>query len=452
MKRHLILIIVVSFYLELAAAVSFLEQPDKWGNKIPDFSFVGYRDSNEPIPNVPARKVLCPCNGDSCADDTERIQAAINEVSKLQLQPITSGSNIQMRGALVLRQGTYRVKGTLKIEASGIVVRGEGVNKTIIVATGTAQRSLFQIGSAATKRPARPPSSEKIPILDDYVPVGSKTFKFDASNPLAKFKKGDVISIVRPASAEWIREIGMTCDNSERPNPTSGCWGYEGYWWSFKRTIVAMTGNSITVDLPFYMNLDKRFGGGYISPGNQTGEGSLPTDIGLENLFLVSEFKKGEEKTDEDHATTGVEFLGVQHTWAADITAKHFVHGFHVQSEAESVTIQDCQHLQPASPIAGGRRYGFTVNGQRVLVNRGFVTDARHDFATSSRVQGPNVFFDSSGTLSHSDIGPHHRWAFGILYDSVTAQEVNCQNRGQMGSGQVCDVQFYVYFYGNWFS
>src|SRR4030095_13663486 len=37
---------------------------------------------------------------------------------------------------------------------------------------------------------------------------------------------------------------------------------------------------------------------------------------------------------------------------------------------------------------------------------------------------------------THADIGPHHRWSSGTLYDNITTDgEINIQDRGNYGSG-----------------
>ena len=55
---------------------------------------------------------------------------------------------------------------------------------------------------------------------------------------------------------------------------------------------------------------------------------------------------------------------------------------------------------------------------------------------TGAQVCGPNVFYNCTASQTFADIGPHHRWAIGTLYDNiVTDGEINVQDRGQMGSG-----------------
>ena len=61
-----------------------ISQPDALGNRIPDQSAAGYRQSLAPLPStniVPVRIVVTPVAGDNASN----IQAAINYVSGLPL-------------------------------------------------------------------------------------------------------------------------------------------------------------------------------------------------------------------------------------------------------------------------------------------------------------------------------------------------------------------------------
>jgi hypothetical protein len=45
-------------------------------------------------------------------------------------------------------------------------------------------------------------------------------------------------------------------------------------------------------------------------------------------------------------------------------------------------------------------------------------------------------FVNCTAKNTHADIGPHHRWAMGTLYDNiVTDGEINVRDRGNAGSG-----------------
>ena len=68
---------------------------DERGDRIPDFSFCGFRASEAPIPEAPIRVVVSPVPG----DDGVRIQAAIDFVATLE--PNEQG----LRGAVLLAPG-----------------------------------------------------------------------------------------------------------------------------------------------------------------------------------------------------------------------------------------------------------------------------------------------------------------------------------------------------------
>lgn len=70
------------------------------------------------------------------------------------------------------------------------------------------------------------------------------------------------------------------------------------------------------------------------------------------------------------------------------------------------------------------------------LVMNCHATEGRHDYVTGAQVCGPNVFYNCTAERTHADIGPHHRWAVGTLYDNIiTDGEINVQDRGNWGTG-----------------
>ncbi|VGO18855.1 pectate lyase family protein [Pontiella sulfatireligans] len=170
---------------------------DEKGNRIPDFSRAGFGRGGVSIPNIPIRLTLGPLPGSR--DDTARIQAAID---KLSMYP--AGRN-GVRGALLLKRGVFRVSGTLRIEASGVVIRGEGQTPdgTTILATGKKQRSLFNVvrGKDIVEYKDR-----RHRITDSYVPRGAMSFPVESTRGL---DVGDSIIVHRPSTKEWIRDLKM---------------------------------------------------------------------------------------------------------------------------------------------------------------------------------------------------------------------------------------------------
>lgn len=391
--------------------------PDKQGNRIPDFSRSGYMGGGVALPDVPVKEVLAPGKGD--ADDTRRIQAAIDKVSSRP--PDKSG----IRGALLLKRGLYRVSGALKVAASGVVIRGEGqkADGTILLATGKQNRTLITVGGMTTIAEVK---GSRRKIADSYVPWGANSFSLKST---AGFSVGDPVVIYRPSPANWIHDIGM--DQIDARKGTMQ-WTAGGYDLNFERIVTAVGGNRLTLDAPIVNSMDDKYGGGYVYRVKETGR---LQQVGIEQLRLVSEYQKGKENQDEEHAWTGVALDHVANAWVRNISTVHFSHAVSLNRMAKFVTVQDCACLKPVSLITGGRRYAFSINGQFCLVQRCYSNQARHAEATGSKVLGPNVFLDCLAEYTSNDIGPHHRWAVGILWDNLKGGQFNAQDRGCMGSG-----------------
>jgi hypothetical protein len=397
------------------------------GDCIPDFSNCGYGGGDTRIPSVPVKRTLQPAP--QSADDTARIQQAIDALAKLP-----RGED-GFRGALLLTRGKYRVEGTLRIAASGVVLRGEGSGEdgTVLIAAGKKQRVLITLGGATGPIEVK---GTRQTITNDYVPVGTRSFLVaDAS----KFKVSDPVIVSRMGNGAWIHEIGMDRIIPRPGNPQSTR-QWTPFNLNFDRVITAIDGNRITVDAPLVCAMDTRWGGGEIWRYEDAGR---IEQVGVEHLRGVAEFDadvkakdKGKEYwADENHATGLVRFSQVKNAWARNLTAVHFYHGVSsIGVGAKWVTVQDSTSLDPVSVLTGGRRYPFDVNGQLCLVQRCYARDARHAFVVGARVPGPNVFLDCKSEQDHATSEPHHRWSVGGLYDNVTA-DMAIQDRQWMGTG-----------------
>jgi hypothetical protein len=392
--------------------------PDCAGTTIPDFSNAGYMGGGVPIPDVPVRAELSPVAG----DNTSHLQTAINQLSNLPLDQ--NG----FRGALLLKAGTYHIYGQLTINASGVVLRGEGqhIGGTTLIAAGTGTRTLILVGGTST---ASEVSNSRRTIVNDYVPVGARSFQVNSVSGLAV---GDQIMVHRPSTAAWIDAIGMNAIPPRSDGLPVTQWAPGSYDLKFDRIITAISNNTVTIDAPLVNSLEKQFGGGSIYRYSWS---SRINQVGIEDLRGVSEFASD---SDEAHSWDCVKLRAVRNGWVRRVTGAHFAFStVSIESGAKWVTVEDCSLLDPKAEVSGSRMYPFYVYGQLSLVQRCYARKARHDFATSSRVCGPNVFFDCASELSYADSGPHQRWAVGTLYDNVrvTNNNLNVQNRLNMGSG-----------------
>ena len=141
--------------------------------------------------------------------------------------------------------------------------------------------------------------------------------------------------------------------------------------------------------------------------------------------------------TDENHGWEAVTFLNIINSWAKNLEVYYFGYSaVHIQDGAAWITVDSCKMYDAKSLIDGGRRYSFNVDGQRCLVQNCITRNGRHDYVNGSRTCGPVVFYNCSSTLQKNDIGPHHRWSTGILFDNIVGDgRQDVQNRLASGSG-----------------
>mmetsp|Transcript_34233 Transcript_34233/g.90841 ORF Transcript_34233/g.90841 Transcript_34233/m.90841 type:complete len:504 (-) Transcript_34233:146-1657(-) len=208
-------------------------------------------------------------------------------------------------------------------------------------------------------------------------------------------------------------------------------WTAGEYDLEFERTITSIDGLKVTLDIPLVQSISADFGGGVVFKYTFA---ERPRLVGIEDLGFDSTYTS---ETDEQHGWNAVMLTRLEQGWVRRISCRHY--GFacvNVGRRAKHITVSGCSSSQMISEIAGGRRYTFNVDGQMVLVTGCSAEDGRHDYVTGSRVAGPNVFHNCSASRAHSDVGPHHRWGVGQLYDRVVSDNAGrVWNRGNSGSG-----------------
>lgn len=394
------------------------------GDRIMDFSQVGYRQGAAAIPDVPTAFTVQPGAG----DDTIAIQSAIFAASLLPVGP--DG----YRGAVELAPGEYQVGGQINIISSGIVLRGAGDDEgtgTTLVATGTTQRSLIVVDNAANSGSGST-FGTTANVIDKYVPVGATSLRVDDASA---FSVGDRILITRPGTEAWVSALGMDqIPPRDDGNPITQ-WSPSSYNLTFERTVTLVDGDRVFFDAPISNSLKQEFGGGTV---RRFSFDSRVTNVGIEGLRGVSEYDLA-DPFDEDHAWTFVEFRRVEDGWVRDVTAQHF--GFStvlVNQFSRRVTVENATSLEPVSLITGSRRYAFNISRSHMTLMRDlFTEDGRHDFVLNSRAEGPNVFLNGTAVGANNNTGPHQRWSTGTLFDNITVQgdEINVRNRGNFGSG-----------------
>lgn len=378
-------------------------------NSIPDFSFAGYKAGGVSIPLAPVTKTLTPISGDCWA----LIQAAIDEVGNLPLD--VNG----IRGAVLLKAGNYEVSNSLTLSKSGVILRGEGqgINGTILKATKAAQHSLIIIKGSGSGLGEIAGSRQK--ISTPYVATGDKILELAST---VGYKVGDAIAVLRTPNQTWIDELQMGQYG----------WTATSYAIHFERNIESINGNNIVLNAAIVDPLQNKYGGGSVYKTNITGR---IINCGVENMRLVSIYA---DDNDENHAWDGVELSRAENCWVKQVTSQYFGYScVTIGNQSSYNTVEECAMLDPKSQTTGGRKYSFNLEGAASfnLFQRCYTRGGRHDYATGSRVPGPNVFLDSYAEQTYADIGPHHRWATGLLFDNIYGGEIRVRNRGASGTG-----------------
>lgn len=419
---------------------------DDRGNTIPDFSHAGYGGGGVPIPTVPVKETIWPVAG----DNTANVQAAIDKVSAM---PADANG---FRGAVLLRMGYYPMATPVTISASGVVLRGEGMGDTgtILIGTGNPRAAAAPppAPAATPGTPGAPPrggqgrgpgggqptlvkiagksgwatnDATRQPVIDDYVPVGSRSIRVANAR---SFKAGDTVIVRRIGNADWIAAMGM---NGTTPAST---WRPFNVEWD--RVVVDVQGNSIVIDVPITCAIEKKWGGGEVVKYEDPGR---IEKVGVENLRGMSEFNPTvrtkdygnmdrpnysteEYYADEDHYWNFITLDNIRNGWVRNCTALHFAYSMvGTQRGAKWITVQDCVSREPVSRRMGARRFTFGLRGELTLVQRCHSDKGRHSFMTGQPTSTSNVYLDCTATDPYSSSETHEQWATGNLYDNVHA-------------------------------
>lgn len=397
-------------HLDSAGKLVYKHLPS--GDRILDFSYAGYRGGGVALPDVPARKTVAPSEG----DDTGSIQAAIDEVSKL---PLVDG----VRGAVLLAAGHFACSSTLRITASGVVLRGSGAdaNGTVIEMTGEPHLA-FSISGDERIAPIGSP----VQIADSYVPAGAVTIHVRDGSA---FKPGDTVQITRPVTPAWVHFMGM--DTLVRRGKKQTWIAHD---LTAERTVVAVDGNTLRFDVPLADSYDAKL----LAPPGATvvkveRQGYI-SQVGLEKLRLVAPARS---VTLNDKHFNGLRMSGVEDSWVRDLRIFDTTEAIGVGRTARRVTVRQVDVTQSVPIVGAAKPADFSVNGTQLLFDRCSATgDNVFYIAVGPGEQGPNVVlhcvFHGNGHVQ-----PHQRWSTGLLIDGCEVPEggIDLMNRGAMGSG-----------------
>lgn len=445
-------------------------------DRIPDFSRVGYKYGDEPIPSpaitatIDLASISTAIKNKTASDTTDYFQQVLDKVGN-------AGG-----GAILVKNGTYNVSRILFLDKDNVVLRGESKEGTIIKNNSSIQVPVIymgrsqarQTGEAATDNltfvagrrvkvsrmkttgtggnasygdvylitytphyPSMTIGSNSL-ITEDYVPLGRLWVQ--VANPKL-FKEGDPVRLYRKPNWIWISDIGMDkiADNGRGSGAGTYQWDPSTYTFVWTRKVTGVKGNRVYLDAPVPMSLESRYGGADL----QHYSWDRVKGCGVENLTIDCKYDKTQvhngKEVDEAHAWQAVLVRAAEHCWIRNVISKHMGYALADMGEgARCLTVENCRCLTPVSVVSGARRYAYclTQGAELCLVKNCYCEDDRHSFVTNGPALGPNVFTECESVKGNASVGPHWGWATSTLYDCVVAdshfeaQDGGCQGQG----------------------
>jgi hypothetical protein len=257
------------------------------------------------------------------------------------------------------------------------------------------------------------------------VPSGAKNFTVADANG---FAVGDTININHPVTLAWIKFMQMD-DMVRDGRPQT--WIREGRTVTTERRIAAISGNTITVDVPLSDSFDSK----YLNP---PGTGVLKirppvrlSQVGIENLHIECPPQAINHSQPHFQALR----LNGEDCWARDIVSDETMNSVGVGGQR--ITLEHVAVNRKALHQGSSKPAEFAPNGSQVLLDRCSVTADNVWFsATGAGVDGPVVLLNCT-FHGKSVAESHQRWSTGLLYDNCSVPDggIEFRNRGSMGSG-----------------
>lgn len=387
---------------------------DEFGFVIPDFSHAGYKNGM-PIPTVemPEQTVWISPLPDE--DNTERIQAAIDEVGAYPLD------EKGFRGLVFFQPGKYIVRGSIRVPYDGVILRGSGreedpLTSTILYCDNAIEqdRNIVYMGSPSANNWGNGDGELKTTITQEKVMPGDLSFEVEST---AGYAEGDLICIKYPTSESWLSAVqyGGNSDAGKK-------WQASQIDISYHRYIRKIEGNTITVDAPVFYCLDRQYNTPYVYriPENK-GTARILHRVGIENMRI--EFTRTSAQSSSKADQNCVMMCSLENSWAKGLYLTGFIHaGIKTQSVTRS-TIEDCHSMKPSGLRTGSNQYNFETyqRSQLILFKDCKAEKGRHHFIANGTASNSGIVvlrMASTDDMQDGIAEGHRLWTQGILFDN----------------------------------
>ncbi|KAH3905044.1 hypothetical protein HBI56_230240 [Parastagonospora nodorum] len=394
-----------------AANIDYKKAWTAAGDRLPDFSYAGYHQSEIALPALsrPATKTLTPSSG----DQSSVIQTALDSVAK-------SGG-----GVVELKAGTYTVSHGLLID-NQTTLRGVGPGKTILELKDLIEDAIIMGNSSGKPKMGKP-----IPITDDYVPAGTQTVHVADAGGLTV---GMHVMVSRAVTQAWIDAQGMA------PYPK---WLQPGKLVQQPRRIMSVSNKEVSLDIPLTDSLNAAkdlMTSIALIPFTPPAQ---PCEMGVENLSIrlspsCSGTRLGAGKCDR----YGVVISSwTTDSWLRNLDLTGFNGFINTQKSSSRLTITNVvMNRDGLTDNGAGYALDISIEGTQVLVHNcktaGGEGTKSYGIATKTLTAGPNACIGYEAQQPVVSMEPHQRWAHGFLLEGSTNAAVVLRDRAGAGTGQ----------------
>ncbi len=430
-------------------------QPDGEGRFLADFSYAGYKNGEQAIPDAPPGALYdvrsYGADPTAALDSTAAIQGAITAAG-------AAGG-----GVVWLPAGSYRCDGVLTIDRSYVVLRGAGADKTYVYFTrsqGMSYASHLTLRGTVTAGP-------QLPLAKDAAALATRVQLDDASS----LQVGDDVSVGFTISPEFIAEHQMT-----------DIWTvFAGKWKPlFRRRIVAIdkgtVPHTVTLDVPLRYPVKRR------DQAALQKESGYLSGCGVEQLSLSNAVKWTAAWAENQVHVLALQ--GVKDGWVRGVSSAPAPDaeppGSHLQSsgllikDSKRITVTGCTLQNAQNRGDNGNGYLFEISTSNEILTKDCVgQNGRHNFIQNWDFGASGLVWSgckSSGSRSFQDANDrtgfaaaseyHHSLAMSCLVEQsdiadawqainrlyfssgaghTATQSVFWNNRG---SGQILSLQF----------
>ncbi len=381
------------------------ENGERWNphGRLPDFSYAGYHCGEAPLPNLPPGVSVKQfgAKGDGIADDTDAFKRALSEV----------------KGAIEIPPGRYRITDILEINRSSVVLRGAGPDKTILFFPKPLQ-AIRPLQSATTD--GKPTSEYSwagglvwfkgafgdrvLATISADAQLGDTTVRVSSTNNLHAGQRVEILETDNRnnslAAALYSGEPGKTDKLDGTTRASIVC------------RIVNISGNSIQFDRPLRFDLKAQWNPRIISYEPTV------TESGVENLCF--EFPNTPYPGHfNEQGFNAAAFSGVADCWGRNLRITNADSGFFTSSRF--CTIQGVVFESARKPDASGStgHHGFNFEGQdNLFTDFDFRTEFIHDITLDHNAEG-NVSAHGKGVDLCFD--HHKRAVYENLFTDIDA-------------------------------